>query len=114
MQGEAYTWGGEVVHTSESEPHVAVIRHNRQGRGYTVTIGNTDLPAIISDGKLYVQAPLGLVFEAFAEDFSAFVRDMEIRVSTPWGAPLSLDSDGRPVSRPRVAKSRVVRRGGQR
>jgi hypothetical protein len=107
-----YTWQGDVVHQAESESHVATLRQNGWRGSFTVTIGNVDLPAFVSDGKLYIQAPLPLVFQAFAEDIRAFLRDMEIRVSDARGAPFPLDRNGRPVPGARVAKSRVVRRSG--
>lgn len=115
MQGdENYTWAGDVIHTSEPEPYVATLRNDRPRNTLAVTIGNVDLPAFVSDGVLYIQAPLPHVFKAFAEDISDFIRDMEVRVSTAGGATLSLDRDGRPVSRSRMAKPSVVRRGGKR
>jgi len=109
-----YTWAGQVIHESESEPHVAALRFNRQSGALTVAIGNTDLPAFVSDGVLYIQAPLPHVFEAFAESVSDFVGDLEIRVSDQRGRALSLDRDGRPVSSATMAKSRVVRGRRQR
>lgn len=81
---------------------------------WTITIGDVDLPAFISDGILYVQAPLPSVFKAFAEDVSEFICDMEIRVSKEGGPAFSLDSNGRPVPGTPVAKPLVVRRRRQR
>lgn len=63
----------------------------------TITIGNVDLPAFVLDGLVYIQAPLPDIFEAFAEDISAFVRDLEARVSEAGGTALSLDSVGRAI-----------------
>lgn len=74
----------------------------------TVTIGNTDLPGYLHEGCVYVETPLRLVFEALAEDLPAFVRDMEIGISSPWGAALSLDRDGCAVYRETVAVEGVV------
>ena len=111
MQSHAYTWQGDIVHETQSEPHVATLRYDRQKRSVVVAIGNVDLPAFISNGQLYIQAPLPLLFEAFAEDVSEFIRDMEVRVSSAGGGTLSLDRDGRPVYSTRLAQSRLVRRG---
>lgn len=85
------------------------IRSDRPRCPWTITIGNTDLPAFISDGKLYVQAPLPRVFEAFAEDLSAFIGDLEIRVSRAGCTAFSLDSDGRPVYGSCLAEQSLVR-----
>lgn len=114
MQSDAYTWQGDIVHETESEPHVATLRYDRQRRAVVVSIGDVDLPAFVSNGVLYIQAPLPLVFQAFAEDVSDFVRDLEVRVSTAGGTTLSLDRDGRPVPGKGMAESRVVRSGGKR
>lgn len=97
-----------VVHASIAAANAEAFRSDRPRCPWTVTIGNTDLPAFVSDGKLYIQAPLSHVFEAFAEDVSAFIRDMEVRVSNAGGGTLSLDSDGRPVYGAAMAQSSVV------
>lgn len=107
------TWDGDAIHATVQIADAQNIRDNRQECALTVTIGNTDLPAFLSSGVLYIQAPLGLFFEALAEDISEFIRDLEIRVSDKRGRALPLDGDGRPVHRARVAKSRVVRSGGK-
>jgi hypothetical protein len=79
----------------------------------TVTIGNTDLPAFVSGGRLYIQAALPHVFRAFAEDLSDFIGDMEIRISGAGGSSFSLDSDGRPIPCEAVAFEGVVRDSGE-
>ena len=103
------SWDGEIVHTTLAESDAKALREDRQICALTVTIGNVDLPAFVSGGSLYIQAPLPHVFKAFAEDVSEFVRDLEVRVSDARGGSFSLDSDGRPVPGTRMAKSRVVR-----
>lgn len=102
----------KVVHASITAANAETFRSDRPRCPWTVTIGDVDLPAYISDGKLYIQAPLPHVFEAFAEDVSDFIRDMEIRVSNAGGATLSLDRDGRPVYGAAMAQSSVVPDGG--
>jgi hypothetical protein len=111
---DTHTWGGNVFHETIAEPHVATLRNDRQTGALVVSIGDVDLPSFVSDGRLYIQAPLPLVFKAFAEDISDFISDMEIRVSDARGRTLSLDRYGRPVSGAGVAQSRVVRSGGKR
>ncbi len=108
------TWDGQTIHATVQIADAQDIRDNRQDCHLTVTVGNTDLPAFLSNGVLYVQAPLGLFFEAFAENVSDFIRDMEIRVSDSRGRALPLDGNGRPLHRKRVANSGVVRSGGKR
>ncbi len=87
------------VFSQKSQAHAPSIRRDQSDGSLVVTIGDTDLPSFVSSGILYIQAPLSHVFRAFAEDLSDFIRDMEVRVSGPRGASLSLDSDGRPVYR---------------
>lgn len=96
------------------EANAEAFRSDRPRCPWTVTIGNVDLPAFISDGKLYVQAPLPFIFEAFAEDFSEFYGDLEVRVSNARGRTLSLDSDGRPVYGAQLAEPSMVRSGPER
>lgn len=100
---------GVIVHTPIPQSDAEAFRKNQPGGSFTVTIGNTDLPAHLSYGVLYIQAPLGLIFEAFAEDLPAWLRDMEVRISDSRGAPFSLNPDGRPVSLAGLAEPRVVR-----
>lgn len=80
----------------------------------TISIGNVDLPAFVSDGVVYIQAPLPDIFEAFAEDLSAFISDLEVRVSEAGSAALSLDRHGRAFYRAAVARTRVGGSGEQR
>lgn len=98
----------------ESREDAAEDRHDRHILPYTVTIGDVDLPAFVSNGKLYVQATLTRIFEAFAEDLPAFVRDMEVRVSDSRGGALSLARDGRPVHGADVVSSLVGRDSAER
>lgn len=93
----------------ESRAYVEAFRADSPDCTFTVVVGNTDLPSFISNGILYVQAPLPLIFEAFAEDLPAFVSDMEVRVSTKGGPAFSLDRDGRPIPSATVAEQGVVR-----
>ncbi len=81
----------------ESSEDAQEDRDDRHILPFTVTIGHTHLPAFVSNGKLYIQATVGRIFEAFGEDISAFIRDLEIRVSDSRGRTLPLTSDGRPV-----------------
>lgn len=100
---------GDEVFTTVQKSDVEAFRPGRPGGSFTVTIGNTDIPAYVSNGVLYLQAPLGLFFEAFAENLSDFLRDMEIRISDSRGTAFSLDSHGHPVSLAGLAEPRMVR-----
>lgn len=102
-------WDDHVIHTALKVEDAQTLRAYPFLVDVTVTIGDVDLPAFVSDGKLYIQAPLPHIFQAFAESISDFIRDMEVRVSTAGGTPLSLDSNGSPVLGSRVAKPRMVR-----
>lgn len=84
------------------------LREDRFVGPFKVTIGDVDLPAVFSNGQLNVQASLPLLFQAFAEDLPAFLRDMEVRISDKRGRAFSLNCDGRPVLVEGLAEPRVV------
>jgi hypothetical protein len=105
---------GRFVLSKVTSAYAATLRDGEQDSTWTVTIGNTDLPAFISDGILYVQAPLPHIFQAFAEDLSDFLSDLEVRVSRAGGSTFSLDSDGRPIPGSTMAQPRVVPNRGER
>jgi hypothetical protein len=109
QEQSAFTEQGVVVHEAEPFEDAPSFRNNEPRRAFVVTVGNVDLPAYVSDGAVYIQAPLPLVFEAFAESISDFVRDLEVRVSDTRGRALSLDGAGRALLAPRMAESGVVR-----
>ena len=76
----------------------------RSHANFRVTIGDTNVPAFISEGKLVVQAPLGQLWKAIAKAISAEFGNMEVGISVEGRAPLSLDSVGDPVSSSPMAK----------
>jgi hypothetical protein len=92
----------------KSSPHAPSVRTVGSERSIVVTVGHTDLPAFVSDGILYIQAPLPHIFQAFAEDLSDELRGMETRISVEGGPSLSLDSDGRPIHRTSLAFESLV------
>jgi hypothetical protein len=93
---------------SISRANAQDVREDRHAGDFIVTLGDVDLPAFVSAGQLYVQAPLPHIFKAFAENISAFVSDMEIRVSDSRGTTFPLDSDGRPVHGAELVEPSVV------
>lgn len=105
---------GNVIHTTLKITDAQALRAYPHTANLTVTIGNVDLPAFVSSGCLYIQAPLPLVFEAFVESLPDFVRDLEIRVSTTGGTTLPLDSNGRPLHRTDLALESLGRRSAKR
>lgn len=100
-----------------AQVQIAHAQAHSQGRhpvALKVTLCDVDLPAFVSDGQLYVQAPLQRIFEAFAEDLSAFLGDMEVRISAETGrGALPLDRHWCPVSGAPVAIPCVVRGCGE-
>lgn len=76
---------------------------------FTVTVGDTYLPAFFRDGIVYIQAPLRHVVEAIGAALSGRLSHLEVRVSAPGCPPLPLDCDGRPLHGAAVAFSDVVR-----
>jgi len=93
--------------TRRRAPHAQEVRFSGSRRTVKVTIGDVDLPAFVSNGYVYIQAPLPLVFQAFGEDLSDFVRDLKLEYQQR--APtLSLGSDGRAVLSSPMAEQSVV------
>lgn len=90
----------------------AADSEGRPGRSLEVVIGNAHLPVVVSNGECYIQAPLADVFEAFGEDISAFIGDLEIRISNTWSAALPLASYWCAVSGTWVAQPCVVSGSG--
>lgn len=114
QEQNAFTEQGVVVHEAESIEDAPPFRNNEPRGAFIVTVGNVDLPAYVSNGTVYLQAPLPLIFEAFAESLPDFVRDLEVRISDTRGRPFSLNRNGRPFPGQRLAVSGVVRSGGKR
>jgi hypothetical protein len=93
--------------------HAQAGGQGRLRRALKVTVGNTDLPAFLSNGELYIQAPLPSIFDAFAEDLPEFIGDLEIRVSRAGGGALPLDRHWCPVSGSPVALPCLVPDSGE-
>jgi len=101
------------IYSKKPRANAPSIRSDTEDGSLIVTIGDTDLPAFVSSGILYIQAPLPHVFRAFAEDLSDFLSDLEVRVSDARGATLPFDSDGRPVYSAGLAFESLVSDSGQ-
>jgi hypothetical protein len=102
------TWYRAFLQRKKSAENAPYLRYVEKGGLIEVVIGDTHLPAFVSSGILYIQAPLPHIFKAFAEDLSYELRGMEIRVSSEGGPALSLDGDGRPVYSKGMAFEGVV------
>jgi hypothetical protein len=113
QEQRTFTESGRVVHETESLADVATFRNNEPRRTFWVTLGNVDLPAFVSNGTVYIQAPLPRLFQAFAESLPDFISDLEIGISDSRGSALSLDRLGHIVLGEDVAVKGVVRGGGQ-
>jgi hypothetical protein len=90
------------------------VESMRQKCNLEVHLGNAYLPAFLSDGILYVQAPLGHVVQAVAKEVSVRLWHLEVRATNEGSATFSLDSDGRPIPSSWVGGADVVRDGEQR
>jgi len=100
---------GVVIHTALSQSDAAYIREHRDYCNLTLTVGDVDLPAYVSNGVVYIQAPFGYLCETFAAHISAIIRDLETRVSGEGSAALSLSRDGCPIHGATMVIARVVR-----
>jgi hypothetical protein len=106
---DEYAGFSDIVYTPRPISDAEAFRADRPCGVVKVTLRDIDLPAKVSNGVLYIQAPLGLIFEAFAEDLPDFLGDMEIRISDSHGRAFSLDRDGRPFLIPPVVVQGMVR-----
>jgi len=104
---------GVVVHTAFSRADAAYVREHRDFCNLKLTIGDVDLPAYVSNGIVYVQAPFGYLCETFAAHISAIIRDLETRVSGEGSAALSLSRNGCSIHGATMVVARVVRGGRQ-
>lgn len=73
-----------------------------------VSVRDFDLPARVSNGKLYVQVPLGFILEEIEANIPESLRHLEARISVTRSAPLSLTRLRRAFHRQRMAVSRLV------
>lgn len=79
-----------------------------------VSFCDVDIPAIVSNGAVYISLPLPFLFEAIASRVPERFRDMEVRVSIEGSAALPPDSPGGAFHREDVVIEGVVRSGGKR
>jgi len=105
------------MHTPEKETRVGddvleaialavaeAMRDGAESEAFIFSLCDVDLPAFVRNGTLYVQAPLPLVFDAFAAYVSDGLSHLEARISEARSAALALDSDGRAVHRAPVVE----------
>lgn len=78
-----------------------------------VSIYDVDLPVFISDGELYVQAPLQSVFDAVSAALVDVLRDLETRVSEARSAALASPDFFPKVHFSGVVVEHVVRDSGE-
>lgn len=79
------------VQQAEPNPHAENDSEDQPATVVTFTICDVDLPCVVLDGTLYVQAPLQDVFDAFAAYVSDGLRHMETRISETRSAALAFD-----------------------
>lgn len=109
--GQPAEWSEELNHAVHQAVTVAdaqANRANRPRRPFTISIGDIDLPAYVSGGVVYIQAPLPHILKAVGAHVSDILSGVEARVSVARSGALPSAGDGGPVHRPRVAKPRVV------
>lgn len=105
------------MHTPEKETRIGddvlqaialavaeAMRDDSESQAFIFSLCDVDLPAFVRDGTLYVQAPLPLIFDAFAAYVSDGLSHLEARISEARRSALALDSDGRAIHRAPVAE----------
>jgi len=78
---------------------------------FVITVCDVDLPAFISNGVFYLQAPLFDVLKACHETLYTGGYGVEVRVSGTWGTALPPADHERAVHRARMAFKSLVRSG---
>lgn len=102
-------WDGGDLLEEITVANVEDLRGMRRNCAVTVAIRHADVPAEISFGTIYVQAPLGHVLETLAAYLPEIVRDLETRIPSAWGASLSPTDFWDSIHGEGLAVPRVVR-----
>lgn len=102
------TRNGNDVQQAQSQPNAQNGSQDQPATVVFFTLCNVDLPCVVLDGALYVQAPLQDVFDAFAAYISDGLSHMENRVSETRSAALAFDGIQRSLFGAGVVVPRVV------
>jgi hypothetical protein len=103
------TRNGNDVQQAESQQDAANGGADIAYTAVVFTLCDVDLPCVVFDGELYVQAPIQDVFDAFAAYVSESLSNLETRVSETRSTALALDGIQRSLFGAPVALTRVVR-----
>lgn len=74
-----------------SEQDASYLREDRPEGAITLTVGNLDIPAFVSDGRVYVEVPLSGFCETLEPSVSIRFSYLEAGVSDTWRTTLSPD-----------------------
>ncbi len=85
-----------------------MLRKDKQSIAFTVTLCDVDLPAFISDGRIYIQAPLQELAHAFDTYFSKRRRNLAAGVPKARRPTLSPVDNGRAVHSEGMGESELV------
>jgi hypothetical protein len=101
---ETETWFSEDVLKAFALAVTEAMRDGAEGDAFIFTLCDVDLPAFVRNGTLYIQAPLPLVFDAFAAYISDGLSNLEARISEARSAALAPNRNGRTVHGAPVAE----------
>jgi len=105
----------DIVQQAQQIANAATDSKGEPIRAGVLTVCDVDLPIIIANGEVYVQATLPEFFDAVSAQVVDFLRDLETRISEARRAALAHADLFPTVDIERVVESRVVRdRGEQR
>lgn len=102
-------WSDNGVLEAFSDADAAYLRNDRPDGAITLTHGNVDVSAFISDGRLYVEVPLSGILETLEPSVSIQFGYLETGVSETWRTTLSPDGVRSAVLGTWMALTRVVR-----
>lgn len=80
---------GDLIQQAQSIADAAMRSTSGTVHPFTLVICDVDVPCFITDGEVYVQAPLQIVHDALSAQMVEFLRDLEARISETRRAALA-------------------------
>lgn len=98
-----------VIFEALSEQDAAYLREDRPDGAITLTVGDIDVPAFVSDRRVFVEVPLSGFYETLEPSVSLRFSYLEAGVSDTWRTTLPLDSARSALLGSWLALARMVR-----
>lgn len=89
---EGSTGKDRVIFEALSEQDAAYLREDRPDGAITLSVGDIDVPAFVSDGRVFVEVPLSGFCETLEPSVSIRFSYLEAGISDTWRTTLPPDS----------------------